>query len=107
MPKLTKKAAAQLREHLAGQEHDRLVDLLMAEVERNAALKGQLLLEIAETGGPLDLAQSAARSPTRSGPRAPLGEVAAIRARRAPGPGKSTAPSSASAPCWRPARPRP
>lgn len=57
MAKLTKKAAAQLREHLAGQEHERLVELLMAEVERNAALKDQLLLEIAETGGPLDLAQ--------------------------------------------------
>ena len=57
MPKLTKKAAAQLREHLAGQEHDRLVDLLMAEVERNAALRDQLLLETAQTGGPLDLAQ--------------------------------------------------
>lgn len=31
MAKLTKKAAAQLREHLAGQEHERLVELLMAE----------------------------------------------------------------------------
>lgn len=57
MAKLTKKAAAQLHEHLAGQEHERLVELLMAEVERSAALKDQLLLEIAETGGPLDLAQ--------------------------------------------------
>lgn len=57
MAKLTKKAAAQLREHLAGQEHERLVELLMAEVERNPALKDQLLLEIAQTGGPLDLAQ--------------------------------------------------
>ncbi len=57
MAKLTKKAATQLREHLAGQKHERLVDLVMAEVERNGALKDQLLLEIAQTGGPLDLAQ--------------------------------------------------
>jgi hypothetical protein len=28
----------------------------MAEVERNAALKDQLLLEVAQAGGPLDLA---------------------------------------------------
>jgi hypothetical protein len=55
--KLTKKAATQLREHLTGQEHERLVELLMAEVERDPALKDQLLLEIAEAGGPLDLAQ--------------------------------------------------
>lgn len=57
MPKLTKKAVTQLREHLAGQQHERLVDLLMAEVERNAALKDQLLLAMAQAGGPLDLAQ--------------------------------------------------
>lgn len=57
MAKLTKKAAAQLREHLARQPQDRLVELVMAEVERNPALKDQLLLEVAEAGGPLDLAQ--------------------------------------------------
>jgi hypothetical protein len=54
--KLTKKAAAQLREHLAAQPVERLVDLVMAEVERNAALKDQLLLEVAQAGGPLDVA---------------------------------------------------
>ena len=57
MANLTKKAAAQLREHLVGQDRERLVELLMAEVERNATLMDQLLLEIAQTGGPLDLAQ--------------------------------------------------
>jgi hypothetical protein len=55
--KLTNKAATQLREHLAGQHPDRLVELVMAEVERNPALKDQLLLEVAQAGGPLDLAQ--------------------------------------------------
>jgi hypothetical protein len=55
--KLTKKAAAQLREHLAGQPQERLVELLMAEVERSPPLKDQLLLEVARAGGPLDLAQ--------------------------------------------------
>src|SRR4051794_23029729 len=54
--KLTKKAAAQLREHLSGQPAERLVDLVMTEVERNPALKDDLLLEIAQSGGPLDLA---------------------------------------------------
>ncbi|MDP9418084.1 MAG: hypothetical protein M3P48_09715 [Actinomycetota bacterium] len=56
MAKLTKKAAAQLREHLFAQPHERLVELVMAEVERNPALKDQLLLEVAQAGGPLDLA---------------------------------------------------
>lgn len=56
MAKLTKKAAAQLREHLAGQPPERLIELVMAEVERNAALKDQLMLEVAQSGGPLDLA---------------------------------------------------
>lgn len=56
MAKLTKKAASQLREYLAGQSPERLVDLVMAEVERRADLKDRLLLEIAQTGGPLDLA---------------------------------------------------
>lgn len=54
--KLTKKAAAQLREHLAARSVERLVELVMAEVERNPALKDQLLLEVAQAGGPLDLA---------------------------------------------------
>lgn len=54
--KLTKKAAGQLREHLAAQPPERLVDLVMDEVERNAALKDQLLLEVAQAGGTLDLA---------------------------------------------------
>lgn len=54
--KLTKKAAAQLREHLAAQPPERLVELVMVEVERNAALKDQLLLEVAQAGGTLDLA---------------------------------------------------
>lgn len=57
MAKLTKKAAAQLREHLAVQPAERLVELVMAEVERNPALKDELLLEVAHAGGPLDLAQ--------------------------------------------------
>ena len=57
MAKLTKKAANQLREHLTGQPAERLVDLLMAEVEHNPALADQLLLEIAEAGVPLDLGQ--------------------------------------------------
>ena len=57
MAKLTKRAAAQLREHLADQTPERLVELLMVELERNAALKDQLLLEVAEKGGPLDLTQ--------------------------------------------------
>ncbi len=56
MAKLTKKAAAQLREHLVAPRPERLVDLLMAEVERDPALKDQLLLEVAQAGGPLDLA---------------------------------------------------
>lgn len=56
MAKLTKKAAAQLREHLAAQPAERLVDLVVAEVERNPVLKDQLLLEVAQLGGPLDLA---------------------------------------------------
>lgn len=56
MAKLTKKAAGQLRDHLAAQPPERLVDLVMAEVERSAALKDQLLLEVAQAGGPLDLA---------------------------------------------------
>jgi tetratricopeptide (TPR) repeat protein len=54
--KLTKKAAMQLREHLAAQPPERLVELVMAEVERNPALKDQLLLDVAQAGGPLDLA---------------------------------------------------
>jgi hypothetical protein len=54
--KLTKKAAAQLREHLAAQPPQRLVELVMAEVHRNPALKDQLLFEVAQAGGPLDLA---------------------------------------------------
>jgi len=56
MAKLTKKAASQLRDHLAAQPTERLVDLLLAQVEHDATLKDQLLLEIARTGGPLDLA---------------------------------------------------
>ncbi|MGH3371065.1 MAG: hypothetical protein ACRDPR_13810, partial [Nocardioidaceae bacterium] len=56
MAKLTKKAAAQLRDHLAAQPPDRLVELVMSEVERNAALKDELLLEVAQAGGPLDVA---------------------------------------------------
>lgn len=56
MAKLTKKAAAQLRDHLAAQPADRLVELVMAELDRNAALKDELLLEVAQAGGPLDLA---------------------------------------------------
>ena len=56
MAKLTKKAAGQLREHLAALPPERLVDLVMAEVERSAALKDQLLLKVAQAGGPLDLA---------------------------------------------------
>jgi hypothetical protein len=55
--KLTKKASAQLREHLAGQPSERLVELVMTEVERNPALKDELLLEVAQAGGPLDPAQ--------------------------------------------------
>jgi hypothetical protein len=55
--RLTTKAAAQLREHLAAQASDRLVDLVMAEVERNPDLRDRLLLEVAQAGGPLDLAQ--------------------------------------------------
>lgn len=47
MAKLTKKAAVQLREHLAGQPPERLVELVMAEVERSPALKDELLLEVA------------------------------------------------------------
>jgi len=57
MAKLTKKAAAQLRDHLASQPPERLVELVMTEVERSPALKDQLLLEVAQAGGPLDLAQ--------------------------------------------------
>ena len=56
MAKLTKKAAAQLREHLAAQPPERLVELVMAELERNAALKDELLLEVAQAGRSLDLA---------------------------------------------------
>lgn len=81
MVKLTKKAAEQLRAHLAAQAPERLVELLLAQVERDNTLRASLLVEVAEAGGPPDLASyrrafadalrsaSAARQPGRtSGP---------------------------------------
>jgi hypothetical protein len=96
--KLTKKAAAQLREHLAAQPPERLVELVMAEVERNPALKDQLLLEVAQAGGPLDLV-----SYRRSFSDALRSKSAAGGSRRYPrtsalGPGRCTSRSLASAP---------
>lgn len=54
MARLTKKAHAQLTEHLAAQPTDRLVELLMEQVEGDPALKERLLLEMAGDGGTLD-----------------------------------------------------
>jgi hypothetical protein len=54
--KLTKKAAAQLRAHLAEQPRERLIGLLLSAHERDAVLKDQLLVELAQAGAPFDLA---------------------------------------------------
>ncbi len=96
--KLTKKAAAQLREHLSAQPHERLVELVMAEVERNAALKDQLLLEIAPAGEPLDLASYRRSFSDALRSKAP----GATSAPQVPGPGRSTSRSPASVLSCRP-----
>jgi hypothetical protein len=56
MGRLTKKAKAQLERHLSEQAPERLVELLMAQVASDPRLRDELLLEVVESGAPLDVA---------------------------------------------------
>lgn len=56
MGRLTKKAAEQLRAHLASLPHDTLVDLVLEEAARRPELKDRLLIEAAKSGVGTDAA---------------------------------------------------
>jgi hypothetical protein len=49
--RLTKKAEAQLRTHLAASSHDDLVDIVLEQAGRDASLKDRLLVDASRSAG--------------------------------------------------------